>query len=162
MTDTGGHHRHTVLVAVSKSKIVFHRAARLDDCRNTFLSAILRNPGKGKKASLAITAPFRSKPKFLAFSIACFKASTRLVCPTPLASSCLPLASTIALDFAVLHNLVCEKAYLQTSSAVEPLVVTVFQNLRGVSTFRSGLAPAHRSAKSGTASWAEQPACAPE
>ena len=37
MTDTGGHHRHTVLVAVSKSKIVFHRAARLDDCRNTFL-----------------------------------------------------------------------------------------------------------------------------
>ena len=36
MTDTGGHHRHTVLVAVSKSKIVFHRAARLDDCRNTF------------------------------------------------------------------------------------------------------------------------------
>ena len=43
------------------------------------LSAISTQSGKGKKASEAITAPFRSNPNDLAFSIACFKASTREV-----------------------------------------------------------------------------------
>ena len=45
---------------------------------------------KGKKASLAITALCRSKSNCFAFSMACLKASIRLVCPHPLPrSSCL-------------------------------------------------------------------------
>ena len=47
--------------------------------------AISTQSGKGKKASEAITEPFRSKPSSFARSRACFKASTREVCPTPLA-----------------------------------------------------------------------------
>ena len=43
--------------------------------------------GKGKKASEAMLEPFRSNPKPCAFSTACFRASTRLVWPVPLASS---------------------------------------------------------------------------
>src|SRR5687768_18158281 len=44
--------------------------------------AISTQSGKGKKASDAITLPFRSKPNAPAFSIACRSASTLDVCPT--------------------------------------------------------------------------------
>ena len=39
--------------------------------------------GNGKKASEAIAAFFRQNPKYFAFSIACFNASTLDVCPQP-------------------------------------------------------------------------------
>src|SRR5690606_10760327 len=60
-------------------------------------AAISTQSGKGKKASLAITEPCRSKLNLPALAMACSKASTRLVCPVPLPSSCRSLASTMAL-----------------------------------------------------------------
>ena len=68
------------------------------------LSAISTQSGKGKKASLAITDPFKSKPKEVAFSIAWFNASTLLVCPVPPASNCLSFTSIMVLDFVFLHS----------------------------------------------------------
>ena len=91
------------------------------------LSAISTQSGNGKKASEAITAPFRSKPNDLAFSIACFNASTREVCPTPLANSCLPFASTIAFDLLFLTILLAN-SISSTSSGVGVLSVTVFKS----------------------------------
>src|SRR5690606_40982004 len=65
--------------------------------------AISTQSGNGKKASLAITAPCKSKPKDWALCMAWFKASTRLVCPVPLAHSCLFLANTIVFDLVCLQ-----------------------------------------------------------
>ena len=67
------------------------------------LLAISTQSGKGKNASLAITAFLREKLNSFAFSIACLRASTRLVCPVPEARSCLFLAKTIVLDLVCLH-----------------------------------------------------------
>src|SRR5690606_34502816 len=69
------------------------------------LCAISTQSGKGKNASLAITAPFRSKLKDPALWIAWFRASTREVCPVPLAYNCLFLAKTIVLLLVCLHSL---------------------------------------------------------
>ncbi|MNI17594.1 hypothetical protein D3C73_709680 [compost metagenome] len=60
--------------------------------------AISTQSGKGKKASDAIAQPLRSKPKEIAFSIACFNASTREVWPTPEANKVPFLANTIVFD----------------------------------------------------------------
>ena len=51
------------------------------------LWAISTQSGKGKNASLAITAPFKSKLKCLAFSMAWFNASILEVCPVPEANN---------------------------------------------------------------------------
>ena len=67
------------------------------------LSAISTQSGKGKNASLAITAPCKSKLKDVALCIAWFKASTRLVCQEPLAQSCLFFANTIVFDLVCLQ-----------------------------------------------------------
>src|SRR5690606_41119566 len=74
--------------------------------------AISTQSGKGKKASEAITLPLISKPKDCAFSIACFNASTRDVCPTPEATKVLFLAKTIrseehTSELQSRENLVC-------------------------------------------------------
>src|SRR5690606_36851573 len=67
------------------------------------LSAISTQSGNGKKASLAITAPFKSNLNDWALWMAWFKASTRLVCPVPLAQSCLFLAKTMVFDLVCLQ-----------------------------------------------------------
>lgn len=57
-------------------------------CMTAFMPAscaISTQSANGKNASDAITAPFKSKPNDLALAIACLRASTRDVCPTPLA-----------------------------------------------------------------------------
>ena len=69
------------------------------------LCAISTQSANGKNASLAITAPFKSKPKLNALETACFKASTRDVCPVPLASNWLFFTITMVLDFVCFANL---------------------------------------------------------
>ena len=67
-----------------------------------FLYAISTQSGKGKNASLAITAPLRSKLNLFAFSIAWFNASTLDVWPVPDEISWLFFANTIVLDLVCL------------------------------------------------------------
>ncbi|MNW16830.1 hypothetical protein D3C71_2158170 [compost metagenome] len=50
-------------------------------------AAISTQSGKGKNASEAITEPSSAKLKACALTMACFRASTLEVCPTPLASN---------------------------------------------------------------------------
>jgi hypothetical protein len=59
--------------------------------------------GNGKKASEAITEPTKFKLKLVAFSTACFRASTLEVWPTPLAINCWLLAKTIVLEIVCLQ-----------------------------------------------------------
>lgn len=88
-----------MLVTVLDRQLIIDRASRLDYGRDTCLVCDLKlQSGNGKKASEAITAPFKSKPNDLAFSMACLKESTREVCPIPLAQSCLFFTKVIALD----------------------------------------------------------------
>ena len=63
----------------------------------------LRNLEIKKKASEAITAPSKLKPKLLALLIACFNASILEVWPHPIPINCLSLTNTIAFDFVCLH-----------------------------------------------------------
>ena len=70
-----------------------------------FFDAISTQSGKGKKASLAITAPSNTNLNFFALSIAWFKASTLEVWPVPDEISWLFFANTIVLDLVCLHIL---------------------------------------------------------
>ena len=85
-------------------------------------AAISTQSGKGKKASLAITAPCRSKLNACALVMACLRASTLDVCPTPLAHSCLFLANTIALDLECLTILLANSRSSISSSVTILLV----------------------------------------
>ena len=72
VTNPCNDHSYAMFIAVLESQLVFYRASRLDNSFHT-------QSGKGKKASLAITAPFKSNSNDFAFSMACFNASTREV-----------------------------------------------------------------------------------
>src|SRR5690606_25985655 len=96
------------------------------------LLAISTQSGKGKKASEAITAPFKSKPKDLAFSIACFSASTREVWPTPLAQGLSLLLSTMVLDLVCLQILAANTSASFSSSVGATLVTTLKSSLVSV------------------------------
>lgn len=67
MTNSCGHHRDAMFVAIVERKLILDGTTRLNNCGHTFISGNLHAVGEGEKASDAITAPFRSKPKFLAF-----------------------------------------------------------------------------------------------
>ena len=83
------------------------------------LCAISTQSGKGKNASDAITAPSKENPNFVALAMACSRASTLEVCPTPLANSCWSFANTMVLDIGggtseiaviALGGIVCNKS----------------------------------------------------
>ena len=97
MTNTRLDHSQTMFVAIINGQLVVNRTSRLTAVIPA-LSAISTQSANGKNASEAITAPFRSKLNETAFSIACFRESTREVYPIPLAQSCLFFTSVIALD----------------------------------------------------------------
>jgi hypothetical protein len=79
---------------------------------------------KGKKASLAIDAPFKSNPKFFAFS--CTSASTRDVCPVPDEINVCFFAKTIVFDLVFLQTF---EANIKSSiSCSEGLVVVTVLN----------------------------------
>src|SRR5659263_751863 len=87
--------------------------------------AISTQSGNGKNASEAITAQFKSNPKDFAFSIACLKASTRDVYPTPLDSNCFPFASTIVFDFDCLTKRLANNKSLIISGSGAILVLSL-------------------------------------
>jgi hypothetical protein len=70
MTCSSKYHCKFILVTIVDAQLVFYRSSWLNNSRYTSLFAIATQSGKGKKASLAMTAPFKSKPKVFAFSIA--------------------------------------------------------------------------------------------
>lgn len=98
MTNTRLDHSQTMFVAIINGQLVVNRTSRLDNGGDTGFVGNFHTVGKRENASEAITAPFRSKLNETAFSIACFRESTREVCPIPLAQSCLFFTSVIALD----------------------------------------------------------------
>lgn len=89
--------------------------------------AISTQSGNGKKASLAMTAPFKSKLKLLALLIACSRASTREVCPVPPAQSCLFLTKIMVLDFVCLQIFEANKRS-SISAWLTFLLVTFFKS----------------------------------
>ena len=91
------------------------------------LHAISTQSANGKNASEAMTAPFRSKSNDFAFSMACLSASTRDVCPMPLAQSCLPLARTMALLLLCLTILLA-KSRSSACSGVMAFCVACFKS----------------------------------
>ena len=73
--------------------------------------------------------------RLFAFSIACFNASTRDVCPTPLPISCLFFARTMVFDFVCFASLLANKRS-STSLAVATLLVA-FLKSSGLAFFAS-------------------------
>ena len=98
MPYTGSYHTYIFLVAHINRKFIVNGAARLQYGGDTGIGSNLYAIGKRKNASEAITAPFTSKPNSFALTRACFKASTREVCPTPLDSNWLFLVITMVFD----------------------------------------------------------------
>ena len=81
---------------------------------------------KGKKASLASTLPWVSRPSFWAFRTAICEAKTRLVCPAPMPMVARFLASTMALDLTVLA-IFQAKSRSCSSSGAGSRALTVFR-----------------------------------
>ena len=79
VTNPCNDHSYAMFIAVLESQLVFYRASRLDNSFHTLLIRYLYTIGEREKASLAITAPFKSNSNDFAFSMACFNASTREV-----------------------------------------------------------------------------------
>ncbi len=64
VTEPSSYHGNAMLVAIFKREFILDTSTRLDDGCYAFIAGNFHAVGKGKNASLAITAPFKSKPKF--------------------------------------------------------------------------------------------------
>ena len=105
VTYSSDNHFHFIFVTIINGVLIFNAASRLNNGIYSSLVGDSNTVGKGKNASLAITAPCKSNLNFLALSMACCKASTRDVCPVPEASNCLFFASTMVFDLVCLQIL---------------------------------------------------------
>ena len=79
VTESRSHHGDAMLFAIFKREFILDASTRLDDGCYAFIAGNFHAVGEREECVTCHSAPFKSKPKFLAFSIACFKASTRLV-----------------------------------------------------------------------------------
>ena len=81
------HHRHAVLVGGGDDLGVPHRTARLDDGGRSGGRDRVESVAERKERVRAATAPRSRSVRFrAAFMTATFTASTRLICPAPIAS----------------------------------------------------------------------------
>src|SRR5690554_2148844 len=121
------YHGNVVLIAKRDGLVVANGTSGLYNGGDACFWASSTESAKGKKASEAITAPFRSNSKDPALLMACLRASTRDVRPTPLAMSCLFLASTMALDLEC-FTILLANSKSSISCALGAVWVTLFRS----------------------------------
>lgn len=149
MANTRRHHCNAMFITIFECQFILYRSTRLNNGCYSLVTCNFHTVGEREESIRSHHSPIQIESECFRFLYYCFKASTREVCPTPLASNCLFLASTIAFDL-LFFTILLANNISSTSSGVGALSVTAFKSAT-VSIFKSLSVPTHRSIMNGIA-----------